>query len=301
MESLEQRKQQMVLGAFYGDAFALGPHWIYDVDQIRREFGEIKSLTPPPANTYHSTKKKGDFTHYGDQLLVLLDSIGAQGTFSQEAYREKWQELFDGYSGYVDGATKKTLGNMSAGLENPVGSTSKDLSGAGKIAPLLYCYSDRDQLLEAVKAQVAMTHNSSPVINSALFTATLTYKVLIGESVATAVSSSLNSLDDDHVKALIEKGVAATGEDSIATLQSFGTACSVEQSLPGTIQILLTHANDFAAAMSANVMAGGDSAARGLIIGTVLAAAQPVDEALFKEMNEYENILSLLKSITPLS
>ena len=62
----------IILGSFVADSLALGPHWIYDTKIINKEFGRIDKLQQPPANSYHKTKNLGDFTHYGDQTLLLL-------------------------------------------------------------------------------------------------------------------------------------------------------------------------------------------------------------------------------------
>ncbi|MFT5698723.1 MAG: ADP-ribosylglycohydrolase [Desulforhopalus sp.] len=293
VEIIKNKKKGMLFGAFYGDAFALGPHWIYDTQKIVKTFGQIKTLTPPPP-TYHSSKRKGDFTHYGDQALVLLQSVNSMTGFDLKDFKNKWRALFDNYQGYVDGATKQTLKNIAAGIEDPVGSASQDLAGASRIAPLIYFYDDSTQLMAAVEAQTSLTHNNATVMNTAFFFAALTMTVLQGGTVKDALYSTLETVEDENIRRLIERGAKEAGQESVQCLQKFGTACSVEQSLPGTIQILLTYPEDYMGAMTANVMSGGDSAARGALIGMVLGAASPLDESYFKEMNSYDMIRNLI-------
>jgi ADP-ribosylglycohydrolase len=43
--------------------------------------------------------------------------------------------------------------------------------------------------------------------------------------------------------------------------------------LPAVFAILLRHGDDLETALIENVMAGGDSAARGVVLGTILGAA----------------------------
>ena len=43
--------------------------------------------------------------------------------------------------------------------------------------------------------------------------------------------------------------------------------------MPGAVHLIARYADDFNAAMVENVMAGGDSSARGMIAGMVLGAA----------------------------
>ena len=53
--------------------------------------------------------------------------------------------------------------------------------------------------------------------------------------------------------------------------------CSVEAALPGTIHLISKYENDFKEALVENVMAGGDSAARGMLVGMVLGAYGGID------------------------
>merc|ERR1719160_1295494 len=51
-----------------------------------------------------------------------------------------------------------------------------------------------------------------------------------------------------------------------------GKASPTEGTLPGSIYIILKYMDDFAAAITANAMVGGDNASRGTNIGLVLGA-----------------------------
>ena len=71
----------MVLASLAGDSLALGVHWIYDADALLSDHGRVESYLQPGSRSYHSTKKAGGFTHYGDQSMVLLESLAAGGGF----------------------------------------------------------------------------------------------------------------------------------------------------------------------------------------------------------------------------
>ena len=98
----------MVWASFAADALALGVHWIYSIKRIARDFGLIETLLDPGPQSYHAAKHRGDFTHYGDQAFVLLESLAARGAFDPQDFSLRWRELFNGYH---DQATKATLGN----------------------------------------------------------------------------------------------------------------------------------------------------------------------------------------------
>ncbi|MCD6293816.1 MAG: ADP-ribosylglycohydrolase family protein [Deltaproteobacteria bacterium] len=159
----------MVMASFAADSLALGAHWIYDTQTIEAYLGRVDALLKPQPDSYHSTKALGDFTHYGDQMFVLLESLTAQKGFSPGDFSTRWKTLFENYNGYVDQATQGTLAGYDSG-KGPKGggSPSDDLAGAARIAPLVYAYSDHlENLIDAAKTQTQMTHTNPLTVESA--------------------------------------------------------------------------------------------------------------------------------------
>ena len=54
--------------------------------------------------------------------------------------------------------------------------------------------------------------------------------------------------------------------------------CSTSAALPGAVHLILAHPYSLRKALIENVMAGGDSAARGLVVGMILGAHLGVGE-----------------------
>lgn len=295
MTADNEKKTAMVFASLYGDAFALGPHWIYDQAMIRQNFGDIRGLTAPLPNSYHQSKNKGDFTHYGDQTLFFLKEIMAKQGFDLQTTKKNWSAYMDRYTGYLDNASRKSLQNIKEAGPDPVGAPSHDLSAAGRIAPFIYYYDNAELLLQKVEEQTRMTHNNDEVVETALYFTRVCRQVLRGSQVKQTVQQQLDLVASKEVKELIHQGIQAAEKESTEALKDFGTTCSVAHSLPGTIQIILHYHDDLPGALNANVMSGGDSAARGLIIGAVLGAALLPETTLFKEMNAYPEIASLLQ------
>jgi len=54
--STSNRASGAILGAFIGDALGLGPHWYYDLDELRKDFGPWIDgyTTPNPDHRYHA-------------------------------------------------------------------------------------------------------------------------------------------------------------------------------------------------------------------------------------------------------
>ena len=265
-----------VWGALTADALALGAHWIYDTAQIDSDIGRVDRLMAPPPNSFHATKNAGEFTHYGDQTLVLLASLVKSGEFRPETYASDWQALFADYRGYFDHATKDTLKNIEAGrAPRDAGSGSTDLSGAARIAPLAYLYAnDPDALIDAARAQTALTHNSPDVVDSAeLFARTLGY-VLAGQPPLEALQAvQREHFDRPPFDRWMEDGLASAATPTRSAIKAFGQMCDVGAGFPGVVHLIAAYPNNYEEALIENVMAGGDSAARGMLTGTIIGAS----------------------------
>ena len=293
----------MVLMSFIADALSLGVHWIYNTNVIDKKWGRLDGYIKPERPTYHPTKDLGEFTHYGDQTLVLLESVSAQSGFELDDFSRRWLQFFEQYDGYFDGATKATLENLKA-QKNPVnsGSDSEDLAGAGRIAPLVYIHqNDLEKMIAGARAQTAFTHNNDQVIDAAEYFSRVTYSVLEGKPPTVALKHVMEeSFARPPYSQWIEKGLQSAAEDTRATIKEFGQMCEVDAAFPCVVHLISKYENNVKAAIAENAMAGGDSAGRGLIVGTVLGAypdAGAVPDRWLSELKAYDRIVGLLESI----
>lgn len=79
-------------------------------------------------------------------------------------------------------------------------------------------------------------------------------------------------------------------------VKQFGAACGVNSALPGAVFTVLQHENDLRTALIENVMAGGDSAARGQTIGMLLGAyhgIEKIPEDWIQSLNCYQQLAQL--------
>jgi ADP-ribosylglycohydrolase/fermentation-respiration switch protein FrsA (DUF1100 family) len=295
-----------LLGAFLGDALSLGAHWIYNPSKIERVFGGITDLVDPREESarYHPGKSAGDFTHYGDQTLTLLRSLASRREFDLTGFAEDWRTMWPTYSGYVDSATQVALANLQAGAApESSGSDSNDLAGASRIAPLLATLdiNKPDALALAARQQTAMTHGDPEVIDAAEFFARATAAVLNGTPVPNAIRQAAQQ-PYANLPALewIARAEALLDVDTTIAIQKLGQTCHAPNAFPATIYLLLKHPGDLETALIENTMAGGDSAARGLLVGMMLGAAHG-DAALpapwlekLKARNEIESLYAAL-------
>jgi ADP-ribosylglycohydrolase len=92
----EDRIAGGIVGAFVGDALGLGPHWYYDLGELRRDFGEwIDGYTAPKPNArYHAGMKAGDLSQTGIIMLLLLRSLADRDTYDATDFTRRLDEDF---------------------------------------------------------------------------------------------------------------------------------------------------------------------------------------------------------------
>ena len=289
-----------VMAAFAADALALGVHWIYNTRVIDKKLGRVETLLKPEIASFHRGKEKGDLTHYGDQMLVLFESVSAGKGLDMDDFAQRWRSLFKDYHGYVDQATRATLENFSTG-KSPAeaGSASTDLGGASRIAPLLRPYGrDPEALAAAARAQTAMTHNHPLVLDSADFFARLAAQVIAGTAPLAAIDQLLAGIGDKApIRPMIIDGLDSRDRDTREVIAEFGQMCEIEAALPATLHLIARYEGRLKEALVENVMAGGDSAARGMLAGMVLGAHHGTDaipEDWLTGLRSYHRLLALM-------
>ena len=110
-----------LLGAFVGDALALGPHWYYDLDALRRDYGPwITDYTQPRPERYHAGLRAGQSSQAGWLLELTLRSLVERGGYDEADFcRRIDEELFP----RIDGTP----------LSGPGGYTSQSIREAWRL------------------------------------------------------------------------------------------------------------------------------------------------------------------------
>lgn len=300
---MNAKARAMLLASFVGDALSLGVHWIYNTNVIDKKWGRVENYLKPERPTYHPTKDLGDFTHYGDQTLVLLESVAENSGYSLNHFATSWQDFFKNYDGYFDGATKDTLDNLAAGRELiAAGSGSDDLAGAARIAPLVYCYrNDEGKLIQSVRSQAAFTHNNPEVIDSAEIFARAALQVLDGQTPVTAIKQVVDDgFSREPYTAWVQEGLQSATVETRQAMLDFGQMCEVESAFPCVIHLVAKYEKNLSQALIENVMAGGDSAGRGLIAGMVLGAhlgLEAIPPRWLTELKAHDRIVELMNTM----
>lgn len=97
----QNRAAGALLGAFIGDAMGTGPHWYYDLEEQRRDYGDwITYYTTPKPGRYHDGLKAGDSSQSGLILEMTVESLLANQGYSQADFcRRLDEDLFPKLNG----------------------------------------------------------------------------------------------------------------------------------------------------------------------------------------------------------
>ncbi len=262
--------QDLILGTLAVDAYTLGAHWIYSPEDISKADLDWTGLNKPLAQ-WHGDKQKGDFTHYGDQVVCLYEYIKDNNEYDATKYMSTWKTFMETYTGYKDGATNDTISNLDNNQSVPCGSNSHDMSIIGRIAPLLLVSPDEKTFLNNVKLFASSTHNNEEVLEAADFFAKVLWSVNAGSSIKDAITSA-NQGYSSRLQGYVKAGLESK-QETIEAINEFGSACATDGGFQGTIYLLNNYENDFENAMVQNVKAGGDSSARAMIVTMIMTAS----------------------------
>ncbi len=280
---MEETIRNSILSAFCADALALGVHWVYDTQAIAAKYGRLTDMIAPELADYHGPREKGEFTHYGDQAMILLASVSKDHIFELKGFSRRWQAVMAGYNGYVDHATKESLAHFKRGSSPEIsGAVSLDLGGASRMFPLGLLLArgvEKADFVRACMDQTRMTHNTPQAISSARFLAKVYTRVVSGMAPVAAMEDTLDKNPDlpMDVMGLVRAALGSRDEETPGVIKRFGQACAWDGALAGAVHLMARYETDLETALVENTMAGGDSAARGMPVGWILGAHSPRD------------------------
>jgi len=270
----KEKIDEIITAVKVADSYSLGAHWVYDETQLKELPINWERLNAPQA-MWHKGKKAGNFTHIGDQLLWLNEYIQDKSSFESLKYLTFWQEKMATYDGYIDGATRNTLVNIEAGKN--IGSDSDDFSVIGRISPLLLVSQNEDEFVSNVEKFVKLSHNSSNVIESAIFFARLLFRVKEGKNIEQEISFLKNAFNSFIVDGT-DKGIASKKEKTFGTIRRFGPACGIDEGFSGIIHLLVKYPNDLKELLVSNAKAGGDTSSRAMVATMIFVANQSSED-----------------------
>lgn len=274
----QDRMRGAIWGQLVGDAAALGTHWIYDLDELRRRYPRIEGFEAPAPGHYHAGKRPGEQTHYGDGALLMLESLAACGRFDPADFAQRFERFFGGYRGYLDHATRETLRNMAAG-KVPPGADDDQMATVTRLAPLVVAHLDEPRLLEVVESATRIAQDNARAVAYAKAVAVVLAALLRGRGVEQALDELERgqAFDMEVVERLRAARAAAARLEVVEATRGLGQSCALVKSFPSAVHALLRHRDSFREAILATIRAGGDNAGRAAVLGAWLGAHLGVD------------------------
>lgn len=268
-------------GALIADAHALGAHWLYDTKIIADNFTGVDGYVTPTLKAYHTGKKKGEFTHYGDQAAHLAGYLRDKGSFDLKTYKAAWLAFVESHEMYLDHATKESKEALT-GTEAVTGSHSDDLGG---IVSNCAFYSLENPDPQWLEERIRMTHDNEAVVAIGNFYRDVIAAILAGKKPSEAAKAVIEAGAPEAIVTGYKAAKARLEEEAVAAVGAIGQSCSSLYGLPSSLYLILKFEEDYSEALKANRMAGGDSAARGMVVGMVLGAYHGYD-ALPQDLKE---------------
>ena len=100
----QDRAAGAVMGVLIGDALAVGPHWYYDLDEMRQAYGgRITDYVPVLPNRYHVGVELGDVSQSGQFNQLLMESIVSRNGYEESDYTRRLDGLLDTLDGTESG------------------------------------------------------------------------------------------------------------------------------------------------------------------------------------------------------
>ncbi len=210
-ETTKDRAAGAIMGAFIGDALGLGPHWYYDLAELRRDYGEwITGYTDPKPGRYHAGLKAGQLSQAGFILKLLLASLVSCGGYDEADFCRRMDNdllpLLDGTpisgpGGYTSQSIRE-LWRQRVEQRLPWGQTGGHADTTEAIERTLALAvryaADPAQLAAAITGNTLLTQNDDVVVSM-----TVAYGAVLGQLVQ---GHPLDALLSNRLMKLVKNG-----------------------------------------------------------------------------------------------
>nr|WP_321514427.1 ADP-ribosylglycohydrolase family protein [uncultured Pseudodesulfovibrio sp.] len=311
----KDRAMGSIVGMFVGDALGLGPHWYYDLKDLRKNYGDwISDYMAPKPGRYHDGCKAGDVSQTGQVSLLLLQSLAEKGEYAESDFTDKLDLLLQTLDGtpsggrYTDIAMREIWEARRAGLPwNEAAGMSDSGEAAIRGVILAARYADKPRDLAAyAMTNIHLTH-AEPFIKAQSLAFILSVCRLIrGKSLESSGKSLMGWAQHEVDRALIDVFLqpgfvhgAATNPEVVleppyAIAQVYGLACQLGFMVPAAYWLSSRFGDDFETAVLTAINGGGNNMARACMTGALSGAMvgiQGIPQRFIDGLQDKEAIL----------
>lgn len=298
--SRSSRIQGAIMGAFIGDALALGPHWYYDLKALRQDYGEwIDTYLPPKKGRYHQGLEAGESSQSGIILAMLLRSVlDCQGYEQEHFCQQLDNELLAKLNGTANfgpgGFTSHSMRDAYQARQQgkawgSFASLADNTEACERIIAIALLYSNSPQLVAEQVIQNTSLTQSDPIVGAMTCAYALILSQLIqGEAFDSQLSGKLMALwqRGDFVfpfaspdALLSASSIAQAVQDEQVRIEPtwkvsllYGLPCAIYHQLPAVYHLTARFGADFKAAVLHAINGGGQNMARAMLTGALCGA-----------------------------
>lgn len=300
----EQLRSKMMFGALVSDAAAMGTHWIYDPDrlaQIAKSQGGTIAFTPTELANYegvasffaHGARKEGALSQYGESMWLAMRVILASGgQFDVAAQSAGFAAHFGpggAYHGYIDRPTKGALTRI-VDEQTPSGIDDDQLPALSRLVAVLGA-----SLPDASRDAMQITNVNSVADQYHAVMQVLLERLIGGAQMTAALCAAADGAHPDIRAPLLD--ALSTSENCATTYaQKTGRACHLPMAGPLMFHIL-ARASSYRDAVERNILAGGDTCGRSLILGAAMALVDDVPLEWAVKLKDSDAILTCCAAV----
>lgn len=308
--TLEQNARA-ILGALVADAASLGLHGLYDTQRLAEIASAVEPvfLAPDEANfrgakgsLVHAARVAGELSTYGECCALMLRQLAeAGGRFQRVSYQSMYRRHFGpggAYVGHIDRAMRGTLIRLMphedpATYPQPSGVDDDQLPALACLPPIVVaafrCGRDDASLWDEVEHLVRITNNNDRAVDAARAAGLLLVTLLRGGSPADAIEAAAARAEGE-LAARIREAAGGKYLDAVGAAAKYGAGSHVEQGLP-VICHILAHSRSYREAVIANILAGGDSCGRAIVLGAAMGIVDLVPLGWMARLSRLAQVL----------
>jgi len=207
LAQFKDRAAGALMGAFIGDALGLGPHWYYDLSELRRNYGEwITDYSDPKPGWYHEGLKAGQLSQAGVILLLMINSLVDLGGYDEDDFCLRMdRDLFplldgtpmNGPGGYTSQSIreawrKRVLLKLPWGQVSGHADTTEAIERTLAIAVRYALHPNR--LATAVASNTVLTQSDETIVSLTVAFGAITGQLVQGNKLDREISGKLKKL-----------------------------------------------------------------------------------------------------------
>jgi len=311
----KDRAMGSIVGMFVGDALGLGPHWYYDLNELRADYGEwVSDYMPPKSGRYHDGCRAGDVSQTGQVSLLLLRSLAEKGEYVESDFTGRLDIFLDTLDGtpsggrYTDIAMREVWEARKAGLSWGEAAGLADSGEAairGVMLAARYANKPRDLAAHAM-ANIHLTHAGPFIKAQSLAFILAVCRLIRGKTLESSGKSLMGWAQHEVDRALIDTFLqpgfvhgAATNPEVVmepphAIAQVYGLACQLGFMVPAAYWLVSRFDGDFETAVLTAINGGGNNMARACMTGALSGAmvgVQGIPQRFIDGLQDKEEVL----------